>query len=76
MDTTARATQVADQPNRVAASVSQSRRRPSGAPPPLPGTSKPPSGGLTDALRVAAFPAAMTWPPPSGATPTAGWSST
>jgi tRNA A-37 threonylcarbamoyl transferase component Bud32/membrane-associated phospholipid phosphatase len=38
MDTTARATQVADQPARVAASVRQSRRRrrPSGAPPPLP----------------------------------------
>ena len=38
MDTTARATQVADQPARVAASVRQARRRrrPSGAPPPLP----------------------------------------
>ena len=38
MDTTARATQVADQPARVATSVRQSRRRrrPSGAPPPLP----------------------------------------
>jgi membrane-associated phospholipid phosphatase len=38
MDTTARATQVADQPARVAASVrhSRRRRRPSGAPPPLP----------------------------------------
>ena len=38
MDTTARATQVADQPARVPASVRQARRRrrPSGAPPPLP----------------------------------------
>jgi tRNA A-37 threonylcarbamoyl transferase component Bud32/membrane-associated phospholipid phosphatase len=38
MDTTARATQVADQPARVPASVRRSRRRrrPSGAPPPLP----------------------------------------
>jgi tRNA A-37 threonylcarbamoyl transferase component Bud32/membrane-associated phospholipid phosphatase len=38
MDTTARTTQAADQPARVAASVrySRRRRRPSGAPPPLP----------------------------------------
>src|SRR5215217_544856 len=38
MDTTARATQVADHPARAAASVHRSRRRrrPSGAPPPLP----------------------------------------
>jgi tRNA A-37 threonylcarbamoyl transferase component Bud32 len=38
MDTTARATQVADQPARVPASVRhpRRRRRPSGAPPPLP----------------------------------------
>ncbi|MET0478719.1 MAG: phosphatase PAP2 family protein, partial [Actinomycetota bacterium] len=38
MDTTARETQVAEQPARVAASVrnSRRRRRPSGAPPPLP----------------------------------------
>ena len=38
MDTTARATQVADQPARVPASVREARRRrrPSGAPPPLP----------------------------------------
>jgi tRNA A-37 threonylcarbamoyl transferase component Bud32/membrane-associated phospholipid phosphatase len=38
METTDRATQVADHPYRVAASVRQSRRRrrPSGAPPPLP----------------------------------------
>jgi hypothetical protein len=38
MDTTARATQAADQPARGATSVRQSRRRrrPSGAPPPLP----------------------------------------
>jgi tRNA A-37 threonylcarbamoyl transferase component Bud32/membrane-associated phospholipid phosphatase len=37
MDTTARATQVGDQPARVPASVRQARRRrPSGAPPPLP----------------------------------------
>ena len=38
MDTTTRATQVADHPARVAASVrhSRRRRRPSGAPPPLP----------------------------------------
>jgi membrane-associated phospholipid phosphatase/tRNA A-37 threonylcarbamoyl transferase component Bud32 len=38
MDTTTRATQGADQPTRVATSVRQSRRRrrPSGAPPPLP----------------------------------------
>ena len=38
MDTTARATQGADQPARVATSGRQSRRRrrPSGAPPPLP----------------------------------------
>ncbi|HEY6710100.1 MAG TPA: phosphatase PAP2 family protein [Actinomycetota bacterium] len=38
MDTTTRATQVADQPARVATSVrhSRRRRRPSGAPPPLP----------------------------------------
>jgi membrane-associated phospholipid phosphatase len=37
MDTTARATQVGEQPARVPASVRQARRRrPSGAPPPLP----------------------------------------
>ena len=38
MDTTARETQVTDQPAKVAASVrhSRRRRRPSGAPPPLP----------------------------------------